>query len=84
MQPTKLPDDLFADDDWQRADYPRRVALLVERYLRGEAQLTHTNEHLGRVLVEAGELRHELRGAREANAALVLEIEATYRLHQKN
>lgn len=62
--PTKLADDLFPDDKWKQADYPERVALLVQHVQIMRGALVKTNHQLGRVLVEAGTLRVERNGAR--------------------
>jgi hypothetical protein len=70
MQPTKLPDELFPDDEWQRADYPRRVALLVDR-CHG-MRLARDGAR-----AQCETLKDELRAVREVNAQLALDLEQT-------
>jgi uncharacterized small protein (DUF1192 family) len=81
MQPTKLPDDLFPADDrqWQDADYPARVSLLVLRYMAVARVYEARDGGLARALGERDLLLAELKDLRERNAALVSEIERMHR-----
>lgn len=63
VQPTRLPDDLFADEEWRALDYSGRVAFLIVK--------------LHAALIFADTLQAELRDLRERNAQLITDSEAT-------
>lgn len=63
MQPTRLPDDLFADEEWRALDYSGRVAFLIVKF--------HA------ALIFADTLQAELRDVRERNAQLSADLEQT-------
>lgn len=75
MQPTKLPDEFFPDDEWQRADYAGRVNLLLSRFHGAREESREAWESVSLAAQERDLLLAELRGVREVNAGLVLEIE---------
>lgn len=75
MQPTKLPDELFADVEWLGADYGARVALLVMRLHQAQNEAREAWEVVSKTALERDALAAELRNVREVNAGLVLEIE---------
>jgi len=75
MHPTKLPDDFFPDDEWQRADYAGRVNLLLSRLHAAREEAREAWESVSLAAQERDLLLAELRAVREVNAGLVLEIQ---------
>lgn len=79
MQPTKLPDELFIDDEWLGADYSGRVALLLSRYHHAANESRTAWEKVSLALAERDTVRADAKDLRERNAALVSEIERMHR-----
>lgn len=77
MQPTKLPDELFADVEWLGADYSARVSLLLMRLHQAQNEAREAWESVSKAALERDALAAELRNVREVNAQLVLDVEAT-------
>jgi hypothetical protein len=79
MEPTKLPDSFFPSDDqdWQRADYQGRVALLVRRFEHARVMHAGLLRQHGAAMTDREMLRTELRSLRDTNAQLVRDVEQT-------
>lgn len=77
MQPTKLPDELFTDDEWLGADYAGRVALLVMRLHQQRQEAHEAWEAVSKAALERDLLVADLRNVREVNAQFVLDLEAS-------
>lgn len=75
MQPTKLPDEFFPDDEWQHTDYAGRVNLLLSRFHGAREEAREAWEAVSLAAQERDLLLAELFCVRGVNAGLALEIE---------